>query len=224
MNGTGTLRLAGINTFSGGVYINSSSAAAILGLGYPPASLTTTINSSGNSYMGASRTIRFGTDGGGGTNGGILELGCDMSNANCTLRSRTSAAIGATIRGYNQTSAYTIRFSTYLSGVQAGGPINIGAGATVIFGFALPVGSSGTNYSAFNVSGTSTNSGTLRLFNGASSSTAAAVNAYGILDMSLCTTQFHNALSTGTLTVRSNGTLRLPSATGTFSKAIVLSP
>jgi fibronectin-binding autotransporter adhesin len=225
MNGTGTLRLAGTNTFSGGVRINSTSAAAILGLGYPPAGFTTAIpNTATNSYMGTGRIINFGNTGGSANRGGILELGCDMSNANLTLMSRTGS-VGAIIRGYNQTSAYTIRFSSYITGVQAAGPITIGAGATVILGFPLPVGSSSTQYSAFNVGGTATNSGTLRLFNGTSSSTAAInANAYGILDCSLCTTASNAGLSSGTFTLRANGTLRFPNATGNFTKAIVLSP
>ena len=219
MNGTGTLRLAGTNTFNNGVRITSSSSSAILGLGYPPGGYTTALTSSGNSYIGTGRTIRFGSGGGAGT-GGILELGCDMSAANLTLRASTGT-IGATIRGYNQTSSYTILFSTFDSGNTAGGPFTVGAGATVIFGFPLPVGSGGSNFSSFNMGGTSINAGTLRLFNSASSSNAPInINAYGILDCSLCTTARATALSSGTLTVAANGKIIFPSTSGTWTKAI----
>lgn len=208
------------NTFSNGITIQGTTAnTAIIGIGYPPAGFTTAVGSSGNSYMGSGRTIRFMQPNGSASVGGILELGCDMSNANCTLRARTTGI--SLIRGYNQTSSYTIRFSSYENGVEAGGQISVGAGATVIFGFALPFGSSATHYSAFNMSGTSTNSGTLRLFDGISSSTAAInVNAYGVLDCSLCTTQRTNALSSGTLTVAANGKIIFPSTSGTWAKAI----
>lgn len=219
MNGTGTLRLAGTNTFNNGIRITAASSSAILGLGYPPGGFTTPITSSGNSYMGTGRIIRFGSGGGAGT-GGILELGCDMSAANCTLRASTGTR-GATIRGYNLTSSYTILFSSFDSGNAAGGAFTVGAGATVIFGFPLPVGSGGSNFSSFNMGGTVTNSGTLRLFNAASSSNAPInINAYGILDCSLCTTARATALSSGTLTVAANGKIIFPSTSGNWTKAI----
>lgn len=220
--GTNKIHLANSgNTFSNGIAIvGNASAADLVCIGYPPGGFTTAVTASGNSYMGSGRTIRFSTRAGGlSTNGGVLELGCDMSAANIAFQARTTA--GAIIRGYNQTSAYTIRLSSYVAGIQAAGPISIGAGATVVLGFTLPVGSGTTHYSAFNMSGTSTNAGTLRLFNGASSSTAAInVNAYGILDCSLCTTQRANALSTGTLTVAANGKIIFPSTSGTWTKPI----
>lgn len=227
-DGSGQIHLANSgNTFSNGIAISGNTAPNdLVCIGYPPAGFTTPITASGNSYMGSSRIIRFSTNTGGSSIGGILELGCDMSAANTTLQANTTG--GATIRGYNQTSAYTIKFTSYLASSQAGGSISVGTGATVIFGFALPVGSGTTYYSAFNMSGTSTNPGILRLFNSASPSTAPInINAYGVLDCSLCTTTLANATGTGlgsTLTVYANGTLRFPGVTGNWSKPIVLSP
>jgi hypothetical protein len=220
MNGAGAIYLANSNNnFGGNAGFGVNISNGILGLGYPPngstSSILSTINT--NSYMGWGRTIIFSGA------GGILELGCDMSTTSASFRSNTTG--GAIIRAYNQTSAFTLQLGSHIAGVTVGGAITVGAGATVRLGFPLPVGSGGTQYSAFNVGGTATNSGTLRLFNAASTSTAAMnVNAYGILDCSLCTTASNAGLSSGTLTVRANGTLRFPNATGNFTKAIVLSP
>lgn len=217
------------NTFSNGIIIQGTIAnTAIVGVGYPPGGYTTAVGNSGNSYMGSGRTIRFMQHNTSASVGGILELGCDMSIANTALQANTTGS--ATIRGYNQTSAYTISFATYTAGIPAGGAISVGAGATVIFGFPLPVGASTTYYSAFNISGTSTNSGTLKLANNtlsSSSPTPVNVNAYGVLDCSLCTSTLANATGTGAgsiLTVHANGTLRFPNTNANWTKNIVLSP